>query len=258
VGRRLTEFGDDRRKGLKSLEMRIDELVATIGAEAREQREAIVERVAAVEHDADKRRSEIAELRASGELDEIRSELGALVARVDGGDAAATTALEAVTAELETRLEVEAARNAEQIRATEEALQAGLSSLGERLTESEAAYVEAGDALRQSIERLGEAIAEDADEPAAEVVPASPASPNGSFESDVDSPLLAFVPNGDGYSLHELSGVTPIVGEPVLFPDRDGEFVVTRIGRSPLPRDPRRCAYLELRPAPLAAPDRVP
>ncbi len=258
VGRRLTEFGEDRRKGFKSLETRIDEIVATLGAETRAQREEIVERVAAVEHAAERRRSEIAELRTSGDLDEIRSELSALAARVDGGDAAATTALDALTAELEMRLEAEAARNAERIRATEEALQVGLSSLGERLTESEATYVEAGDALRQSIERLGEAIADDADEPTADVVPAVPPSSNGSFEPDVDGPLLAFVPNGEGYSLQELSGVTPVVGEPVLFPDRDGEFVVTRIGRSPLPRDRRPCAYLELRPTPLAAADRVP
>ena len=258
VGRRLTEFGEDRRKGLKSLEARIDEIVAALGAEAREQRGEIVARVARVEDEAEKRRSEIAELRASADLDQVRSELNALAARVDGGDVALSAARDALAAELEARFDAEATRNADKIRATEEALQAGLSSLGERLTETEATYAEAGDSLRQSIERLGEAIADEAEEAPADVVPAAPDSPNGSVELYVEGPLLAFVPNGDGYSLHELNGVAPVVGEPVLFPDRDGEFVVTRIGRSPLPRDGRRCAYLELRPAPLAAPDRVP
>ena len=184
--------------------------------------------------------------------------MNTLAARVDGGDVALSAARDALAAELEARFDAEATRNADKIRATEEALQAGLSSLGERLTETEATYAEAGDSLRQSIERLGEAIADEAEEAPADVVPAAPDSSNGSVELYVEGPLLAFVPNGDGYSLHELNGVAPVVGEPVLFPDRDGEFVVTRIGRSPLPRDGRRCAYLELRPAPLAAPDRVP
>jgi hypothetical protein len=66
------------------------------------------------------------------------------------------------------------------------------------------------------------------------------------------------VPNGSGYTLRELNGFVPVVGELVPVLDGDGQFVVTRIGRSPLPSDPRRCAYLELRAEALTGADRVP
>lgn len=58
------------------------------------------------------------------------------------------------------------------------------------------------------------------------------------------SPLLAFVP-GSGYSLHELeqpAAPHPRSGDAVLVDDE--EYVVARIGPSPLPGDARRCAYL--------------
>ena len=129
--------------------------------------------------------------------------------------------------------------------------------------------MEAGHALHESIERLGAAIADDtaaddtaahdtaADDTAADgTAPETPDAPEA--EPEVAGPFLAFVPDDGGYSLRELDGVAPVVGEPVLLPDRDGEFVVTRIGRSPLPLDRRRCAYLEQRPDALATADRVP
>jgi hypothetical protein len=54
-------------------------------------------------------------------------------------------------------------------------------------------------------------------------------------------PLLAFVP-GPGYSLRELESESLRAGETLTL---DGAgYVVVRIGRSPLPGDPRRCAYL--------------
>ena len=47
----------------------------------------------------------------------------------------------------------------------------------------------------------------------------------------------------DGWQLVERDGPVPAVGSAV---DVDGEpLVVTRVGRSPLPGDPRACAYLE-------------
>jgi hypothetical protein len=56
---------------------------------------------------------------------------------------------------------------------------------------------------------------------------------------------LVFVPRGGGYELLERPGLPPGVGESVA----DGEdgvrsFLVAKVARSPLPLDPRTCAYL--------------
>ncbi len=54
---------------------------------------------------------------------------------------------------------------------------------------------------------------------------------------------ILFRPGAGGYELAERPGPAPDVG---TVEDVDGErFLVTRIGRSPLPADRRRCAYLE-------------
>jgi DNA repair exonuclease SbcCD ATPase subunit len=58
---------------------------------------------------------------------------------------------------------------------------------------------------------------------------------------DVPSPLLAFVP-GTGYRLHELEEEALRAGEPLTLDDQ--EYLVARLGPSPLPNDRRRCAYL--------------
>jgi hypothetical protein len=69
-------------------------------------------------------------------------------------------------------------------------------------------------------------------------------------ERDAASPVeeivaghIVFRPGAGGYVLVERPGPAPEVGN---VEDVDGErFLVTRIGRSPLPTDRRRCAYLE-------------
>jgi chromosome segregation ATPase len=54
---------------------------------------------------------------------------------------------------------------------------------------------------------------------------------------------IVFRPGASGYELAERPGPAPKVG---MVEDIDGErFFVTRTGRSPLPADARRCAYLE-------------
>jgi hypothetical protein len=216
-------------------------------------------------------------------LDDVRAELSSLAARLEGFDATTAGALEALQADLEDvarrsaeqteqiardsasaedavlgrriddleqKLEAESARAEEQVRATEEALRAGLAALGERLAETESTYVEAGGALRRSIERLGAAIVD------ADGLVADRASDEQPAEHE--GPFLAFVPNGKGYRLQEIDGRAPVVGGPVSLGDGEGEFVVTRIGRSPLPLDRRRCVYLELRAGAQVSPDRVP
>jgi hypothetical protein len=53
---------------------------------------------------------------------------------------------------------------------------------------------------------------------------------------------LLFVPSPRGYRLEERDGSPPARDERI---DVDGSaFVVSRIGASPLPLDPRPCAYL--------------
>ncbi len=59
----------------------------------------------------------------------------------------------------------------------------------------------------------------------------------------VSSTHLVFVGNPSGYSLREAGGDAPPVGGRISV---DGvEHVVAKLGRSPLPDDRRRCAYLD-------------
>jgi chromosome segregation ATPase len=137
----------------------------------------------------------------------------------------------------ERRLDAQAAQSDELVRLTEKALRKGLASLGSRLSESEEAYVEAGNALRRSIERLGLAI-DDANQRVA---------PDAEVSAPAGESYLAFAPVGDAYRLMELQGAAPEVGDAVVLPDGAAGLVVTRIGRSPLPFDARSCVYLERR-----------
>lgn len=57
---------------------------------------------------------------------------------------------------------------------------------------------------------------------------------------------VLFVPSPSGYELVERDGATPSTGEMIELDGREGSYAVTRIVRSPLPGDRRRCAVLEL------------
>jgi hypothetical protein len=73
---------------------------------------------------------------------------------------------------------------------------------------------------------------------------ATPASANGDGRAATH---LVLFPAPSGYGLVQHDGEAPTPGT-VLDGDElsvDGRFVVTRVGPSPLPLDPRRCAYLE-------------
>jgi DNA repair exonuclease SbcCD ATPase subunit len=54
--------------------------------------------------------------------------------------------------------------------------------------------------------------------------------------------VLYFVPQAEGYDLVERDGALPSVGESLEFGEQ--QFVVTKIGRSPLPFDRRSCVFL--------------
>jgi hypothetical protein len=68
--------------------------------------------------------------------------------------------------------------------------------------------------------------------------------PNGPSRkrSAAQTGVLYFVPKAEGYDLVEREGELPAVGEALEFGDQ--QFVVTKLGRSPLPFDRRACVFL--------------
>ena len=58
-----------------------------------------------------------------------------------------------------------------------------------------------------------------------------------------DRKHLLFVWKPSGYELREADGDAPAVG--ALVEVDDGEEQVIKVGQSPLPNDPRPCAYLQ-------------
>jgi hypothetical protein len=56
---------------------------------------------------------------------------------------------------------------------------------------------------------------------------------------------LAFISSSQGYALAELDGPPPDLGQEIELPEQPGSFHVAKLGPSPLPNDPRTCAYLE-------------
>ena len=160
----------------------------------------------------------------------VDARLGALQENLaTGGSEALRASVEA----LEQRVDSQTAAIDEQSRATERAVRKGLASIGERLAGTEAAYSEAGNALRRSIERLGWAI-EDADRAIASPVP---------DETSVGH--VIFAPTADGYRLLARDGVGPTIGEVVELDGVDGLVSVERVGLSPLPFDRRPCLFVE-------------
>jgi hypothetical protein len=166
----------------------------------------------------------------SSAVGELRSELGALAARLTESSTATGDVLRAL------RSEVAEVSSLVRPAGAETQLE---SELRTRVEE-----------LERRVEARPEPAAPPAEVPAEEPAPArapvpGPA-PAAEPEPEYVSGYLAFVPTGQGYSLHELQGPPPSIGEPVADTNGDAEFVVARVGRSPLPLDRRQCVYLEL------------
>jgi chromosome segregation ATPase len=245
--RRIDDIADAVSAAREELAGAADALRADLSAgEARS-----AEQVALVAAELDLVRTELTEAQErshglSGQLDAreraLRDELDAALAslaREGGADDEAFGEVRAALADLDRRLGEQAERADEQVGVTERALRDGLATLAGRLGETESAYVEAGDALRRSIERLGRVISDADDRIAARrhgVVP---------DEAAEATEFLAFAPTREGYHLVACEGGPPPVGGRLRLPECEGELVVTRIGRSPLPLDQRPCAYLE-------------
>jgi len=56
---------------------------------------------------------------------------------------------------------------------------------------------------------------------------------------------VLFVSTSHGYALVELERPPPALGQNIEVPEQPGSFLVAKLGPSPLPNDPRTCAYLE-------------
>lgn len=218
------------------LAARLDDHAVRSAAAAFEVEQALREELGGVAARLEERDAQGIEAREElrGELERVASSVGWRLERIEESLASDDSVeLKSTVAELERRLEGQLAIGEEQVRATERALRKGLASLGERLVNSESAYVDAGNTLRRSIERLGAAVVE-ADARMADQIPVS--------ETEG---CVAFVPTAAGYRLVELPGKPPEVGSTIELEGCDGPLVVTRYGRSPLPLDSRSCAYLD-------------
>lgn len=80
---------------------------------------------------------------------------------------------------------------------------------------------------------------------AGDALPAEAEAPPVSPAEGVGVTHLLFVPTNQGYRLLERDGPVPATGERLELPEFPGaELVVTKVTSSPLPGDPRSCAYL--------------
>jgi DNA repair exonuclease SbcCD ATPase subunit len=175
------------------------------------------------------------------ELERITSATGWRLARLEQAVAAEDRhelvgRLEA----LERQLGEHEAREDEHVRMVERSVRKGLKRLSVKIAQEEATFVEAGETLRTSLERLGRAVsATVSEEPEVAKTDMGTAAPVTAY--------VAFVPTAGGYALVERDGPAPEVGDVVESPEGQGALVVTRVGRSPLPFDRRPCVYLERR-----------
>ncbi len=80
-----------------------------------------------------------------------------------------------------------------------------------------------------------------------DVAQSRPVSIESPVRAEPPAGHVLFVPSPAGYELVEGDGTTPSTGQRIELVGREGSsYAVTRVVRSPLPGDRRRCAYLEL------------
>jgi chromosome segregation ATPase len=176
----------------------------------------------------------------NAEIESLRSELSTRVDAIESVQAKRKDVRELRDAlnRVEQRVDDRGAKDDASARVVEEAVRDGLAGLGERLAATEETYLEAGRALRRSIEGLGRAISgADAHLAGVSSEPAAAAAHATSY--------VAFAPTPDGYRLVTCDGSPPVLGSHVEIPEYEGVLVVTRTAASPLPFDERPCVYLE-------------
>jgi hypothetical protein len=98
--------------------------------------------------------------------------------------------------------------------------------------------------LSRTSEHEPEAAAAETEQPMARDVDHPAPEPDGNDRVAAE-PHLLFISSPGGYSLVEREGPRPSIGHSVELPEQAVSFVVTKLGSSPLPNDPRICAYLQ-------------
>jgi hypothetical protein len=126
-----------------------------------------------------------------------------------------------------------------------EAASAEIAVRAARLSEEQAAVAETRLAALDA--RLAEELAASAETRSVLALARAELAARGATAGDLEQPTFAdylcFAPRKKGYRLVPASGAMPGVGDRHQL--HGAEYVVTRVGRSPLPSDPRRCAYLQ-------------
>jgi chromosome segregation ATPase len=275
------EQPDEHGPRLDSLAQRIDEIAASTSERQTELGQGLEKAVAELRSELAAQRAEDAG-RAEGvereaallgdQLSELRAALEAQVDSRTAADAELGGRVDAVAGSLERETSAQ-----EELATTVGDVRAELGALAARLDESAAATGDVLRALRSEVAEVSslarpvdeptkleaelrarvDELERRLDEPPAEIEPEAATSvdelaietvtePEPVLDPAADGAYLAFVPNDQGYSLHELDGPLPAVGQPL--PGSAGEqgLVVARVGRSPLPLDRRQCVYLEL------------
>lgn len=192
---------------------RTGELAEQLAGDRARSEDALADSQRALEAARREREFSVADLdqdrHVAAELDEIQAELEVLNATRD---------------ELEERLAAAEAGGH---------LDAEIAALGERVEAAESELRQERESHAATLGRLDEAIADLAARGAA----------TGDREQPSFGEFLYFAPGEQGYRLMPDFGAIPGVGHRREL--NGAEYVVIRVGRSPLPSDPRRCAYLQ-------------
>ena len=253
------------RECLAEMRGQLTEISATIASlsASKEEQEAAAqsagEQVRAeldsMSHDLDARTARVAEL--EHELQERPAAAEAGTGQLDAEIVALRDRVEAVESELREECENHAATR-EQLDETiaglakttaklhdTEAASAEIAVRAARLSEEQAAVAETRLAALDA--RLAEELAASAETRSVLALARAELAARGAAAGDLDQPsfadYLCFAPGKKGYRLVPASGAMPGVGDRHQL--HGAEYVVTRVGRSPLPSDPRRCAYLQ-------------
>ena len=178
----------------------------------------------------------------AGSFESAVSDLGRREELVRDARTSVERALRVGTADLDAR-EADLADLAHELTKREARIRAEEGSLADRRSELGAVELK-----RAAVEQREQALAaREADLVAREesVAAREHTSAAAAATAETASPLLAFVP-GTSYRLVDID--RPGLGPGDVLQVDEAEYVVGRVGPSPLPADPRRCAYLVLGP----------
>ena len=179
-----------------------------------------------------------------GRLEQLVERLGGLETAVGAGShEGAVAGLEARIDDLRARLDEP--RDGD-MRAQLDRLESAVGELPASAREAAEVQGAALGELRDHLGRIDAALADRVETPPAPATYAEPIQvPDPSPEPEPEGPtsFVALVPSSEGYRLVDVTGLLP--GRGGTLEVEGATRVVARLGRSPLPGDRRRCAFLE-------------